>query len=62
MELTADASLKGPIWSETLDKLTGKIFDTFWDTYALCISIGMMYDQQIDSDDMGHRESPLSMG
>ena len=52
MELTADASLKGPIWSETLDKLTGKIFDTFWDTYALCISIGMMYDPQIDSDDM----------
>ena len=52
MELTTDASLKGPIWAETLDKLKGTIFDTFWDTFALSISIGMMYDAQIESDAM----------
>lgn len=52
MELTTDASLKGPIWAETLDKLRGTVFETYWDVYALSISIGMMYDCQIESDAM----------
>lgn len=52
MELTTDAILRGPIWAEMLDKLTGIIFKTYWDVYALSISIGMMYDSQINSEDM----------
>lgn len=64
MELTTDAILKGPVWAETLDKLTGKIFKTYWDIYALSISIGMMYDCQINSDDMvpaGYEDDPRSV-
>lgn len=64
MELTTDAILKGPIWAETLDKLTGTVFKTYWDVYALSISIGMMYDSQINSDDMvpaGYEEDPRSV-
>lgn len=64
MELTTDASLKGPIWAETLDKLRGTVFETYWDVYALCISIGMMYDCQIESDAMvpaGHDAEPRSV-
>lgn len=52
MELTSDVILKGPLWADTIDQLRGKIFETTWDIYALSISIGMMYDCQIDSDDM----------
>lgn len=52
MEATSDAILKGQIWAETIDRLVGHIFKTNWDIYALCISIGIMHDQQIESDDM----------
>lgn len=56
MVLKSDAILKGPIWAETIDKMVdrngGKIFKTNWDLYALSITIGMMYDCQIDSDNM----------
>lgn len=61
MEITTDVTLKGPIWAETLDTLRGTFFDTFWDIYALCISIGMMYDRQIETEDMipeGYTEEP----
>lgn len=64
MELTTDASLRGPIWAETLDKLRGTVFETYWDVYALCISIGMMYDCQIESDAMvpaGYEAEPRSV-
>lgn len=64
MELTTDASLKGPIWAETLDKLRGMVFETYWDVYALSISIGMMYDCQIESDAMvpdGYEAEPRSV-
>lgn len=61
MELTNDVLLKGPIWAETIDSLKGSFFATNWDIYALCISIGMMFDSQIASDDMvpkGYSEEP----
>lgn len=52
MELTSDAMLKGPIWHNTLEKLVGTVFDTQWDVYALCITIGMMYDSTIETESM----------
>lgn len=52
MELKTDAILKGPIWADTLERLVGTVFKTYWDVYALSISIGIMYDCQIESDDM----------
>lgn len=61
MQLTSDVILKGPIWAESIDKLHGTIFDTNWDIYALCVTIGMFYDKQIKSDDMTspeHEEAP----
>ena len=61
MEITSDVTLKGPIWAEMLDRLVDEVFATNWDVYALCISIGMMYDGQIDSDQMvsaGDSETP----
>lgn len=52
MQITSDVTLKGPVWAEMLDRLVEEVFATNWDVYALCISIGMMYDGQIESDDM----------
>lgn len=55
MELKTDAILKGPIWADTIDRIvgkSGKIFKTNWDLYALSITIGIMHDCQIESDDM----------
>lgn len=52
MEITTDATLRGHIWSDTIDKLVGSVFETYWDLYALSISIGMMYDGRINSKDM----------
>ena len=52
MELTTDAYLKGPIWAETIDRLVGSLFKTNWDIYALSITIGIMYDAQIEPEDM----------
>lgn len=65
LELTTDAYLKGPIWHDTLDKLVGTVFETQWDVFALCISIGMMYDCQIETDSMvpdGYEVEPHSVG
>ena len=52
MKISTDATLKGPVWAEMLDRLVNNIFKTNWDVYSLCISIGMMYDQQIESDEL----------
>lgn len=64
MDMKSDITLKGPIWAETLDQLRNTVFETYWDIYALCVSIGMMYDAQIDSDDMvpeGYDEEPKNI-
>ena len=48
----------------TLDRLVGTVFKTYWDVYALSISIGMMHDCQIESDDMvpeGYDAEPKSV-
>lgn len=52
MQLTIDVYLEGPIWYDAIERLVGTFFKTNWDLYALCISIGMMYDKQIESKDM----------
>ena len=65
MALKTDAVLKGPIWDITLNRLVGTVFKTQWDVYALSIAIGMMYDCQIESDDMvpdGYDTEPHTVG
>ena len=61
MQITTDVALKGPAWAEMLDLLVTDIFSRYWDVYALSVSIGMMYDGQIENDDMvpeGYKENP----
>ncbi len=65
LEFTTDAYLRGPIWHDTLEKLVGSVFETQWDVFALCISIGMMYDKQIETENMvpdDYEMEPHSVG
>jgi hypothetical protein len=64
MQITADVTLKGPVWAEMLDLLVTEYIPTYMDLYALSISIGMMYDGQIETDEMvptGYKENPRSI-
>lgn len=61
MQITTDVSLRGPVWAEMLDLLVTDIFARYWDLYALSVSIGMMYDGQIENEAMtpsGYKENP----
>lgn len=64
MQITTDVALKGPVWAEMLDLLVTEIFPRYWDLFSLSISIGMMYDGQIENDDMvpsDYKENPRSI-
>lgn len=64
MQITADVTLKGPVWAEMLDLLVTEYIPTYMDLYALSISIGMMYDGQTETDAMlpaGYKENPRSI-
>lgn len=64
MQITADVTLKGPVWAEMLDLLVAEYIPTYMDLYALSISIGMMYDGQTETDAMlpaGYKENPRSI-
>lgn len=50
MELVSDVVLKGSVWVGMIDLLKDKFFKTQWELYALCIALGIMYDQQKDND------------
>ena len=49
MEITTDVLLKGENW-KNICKLKGIIFETYWQIYALCASIGIMCDKQKESE------------
>ena len=64
MQITADVTIKGPVWAGMLDLLVTEYIPTYMDLYGLSISIGMMYDGQIESDEMvpaGYKENPRSI-
>lgn len=48
IDATTDVGLKGEIWANICDRLRDTIFNSYWQIYALCISIGIMYDEQLE--------------
>lgn len=54
MELTTDVLLKGSTWAATIDSLS-PVFKTRtnYSIYILCIAIGIMYDERIESFEEG---------
>lgn len=58
-EAKSDVALKGQLWIDYIDKLKGTIFDTQWELYALCISIGIMYDGQTDFEKLENQNTSV---
>ena len=54
MELTTDVLLKGSTWAATIDSLA-PVFKTRtnYSIYILCMTIGIMYDERIESFEEG---------
>lgn len=56
MEITTDVLLKGKTWENLLEKTQGKFFETYWQVYALCISIGIIKDQTLEFESDGENK------
>ncbi len=51
MEIKSDIILKGNIWFELQQGYVKKYFDTLWGVFLTCVSIGILYDKQMDDED-----------
>lgn len=51
MELKSDIEFYSEAWGEINEKLKGTFFDTLWDAFRLCVSIGILYDSWISDQD-----------
>lgn len=58
-EAKSDVALKGQLWIDYIEKLKGKIFENQWQLYALCISIGIMYDKQMDFEPLENQNTSV---
>jgi len=48
LEIRSDIELKGEEWFTINDKMVKVVFDTIYDAFKLAVSIGIMYDEQLD--------------
>lgn len=58
-EAKSDVALKGQLWIDYIEKLRGKIFENQWQLYALCISIGIMYDEQVEFEQLENQNTSV---
>lgn len=54
MELKSDIEFYSETWGDINVKLKGSFFDTLWDAFRLCVSIGVLYDSW--TVDQGRKE------
>lgn len=47
MELRSDIEFTNESWGEINEKLKGTFFETLWDAFMLCVSIGILYDSGV---------------
>lgn len=57
MDITTDVILAGPSWDFVIEKLKGNIFETQWQIYALCVSIGIKDDRKEASTSDGETKN-----
>lgn len=48
MEIKSDIEFKGEDWATINQKLTGKFFSTLWEVFKLSVSLGILYDNQLE--------------
>lgn len=50
MELKSDIVIKGSTWYKVNQGLVKRVFDTQWGLFKICLSIGILYDKQLEED------------
>lgn len=50
MEIKSDLIFKGAIWNSVDRGYRKKFFDTQWDIFKICLSIGILYDTQLEEE------------
>ena len=48
MELKSDIVIKGSTWYKVNQGLVKRVFDTQWGLFKICLSIGILYDKQLE--------------
>ena len=48
MEIKSDIKLTGENWDKLSKRYLGKVFDTMWGLFVICLSLGIMYDKQME--------------
>ena len=58
-EARSDIPLKGQLWIDYIEKFRGSFFETQWALFALCISIGIMYDKQLEFEALDNQNTSV---
>lgn len=63
MEIRSDIECKGSTWYKVGHGYSesNKIFETFWGEFKICLAIGILYDKQIDDEELTDDEEKLTI-
>ena len=61
MEIKSDIVFKGPTWSSVDRGYRKKFFDTQWGIFKICLSIGILYDTQLEDETSETEEDGLNI-
>lgn len=61
MEIKSDLIFKGSTWNSVDRGYRRKIFDTQWGIFKICLSIGILYDTQIEDEEAEEYEEGLNI-
>lgn len=61
MEIKSDIIFKGSTWSRVDRGYRKKFFDTQWGIFKICLSIGILYDAQLEDETDENEEDGLNI-
>ena len=61
MEIKSDIVFKGPTWNSVDRGYRKKFFDTQWGIFKICLSIGILYDTQLEDETSEMEEDGLNI-
>ena len=61
MEIRSDIICRGSTWYKISEGYVHKFFNTMWDLFKICLSIGILYDKQIEDDNSSEEEDKITV-
>lgn len=61
MEIRSDIVLKGSTWYDLQQGYVHRFFDTLWGVFLTCLSVGILYDTQIEDEDDSEDEDKVTI-